>query len=323
MMLLLLGLAMASSDIVTPADPSQATAHNVPEVITTGAGEGMLELRYRAPLSEISYRAQPSYYSQGCGKTQQAGVDTLRVEGLERNFISYIPENYRNDHAYQLILAFHGRTGSNAEVQEYFALEPFAENSIIVYPSGLDDPKVAGARTWSDAGDSGDALRDYAFFDALVAYFSQHYCLNSQRIFAVGHSLGASFVNSLACARADTLAGVASLAGGVYSSRSIEAGCSQSVAMLLMHNPHDEHVPFAMGEQVLELYLEQHQTSTNAPEAVANTLLKDLQCHNYASDAPLIWCPHQQDYGWNGRYYPHGWMAGMGEAVMTFFAEVP
>ena len=112
-------------------------------------------------------------------------------------------------------MAFHGRTNNNAQVRAYYGLEqPTGDPTIFVYPLALR--QADGTFSWSNPGDKPDSLRDYALFDTIVATFAQDYCIDPDRIFVVGHSLGASFVNSLACARGD-LIGVSAVSRAVSS----------------------------------------------------------------------------------------------------------
>ena len=60
----------------------------------------------------------------------------------------------------------------------------------------------------------------------------------------VGHSMGGSFVNSLACARGDVLRAVAVVGGGYGG----VPGCRGQVAALVMHNPDDRLVPVPAGQ---------------------------------------------------------------------------
>jgi polyhydroxybutyrate depolymerase len=48
-------------------------------------------------------------------------------------------------------------------------------------------------------------------FDQLVQEFSDSYCIDLDHIYVVGHSLGARFTNSLACARGDVIRGIGSV----------------------------------------------------------------------------------------------------------------
>ena len=111
-----------------------------------------------------------------------------------------LPSPYQRGRPYPLIVAFHGRTNTNAQARDYFGLEATASPpAIFVYPAGLRD--ASGQFTWSDPGDQSGALRDFALFDTIVSDLAERFCVDLDAVFVVGHSLGASFANSLACAR--------------------------------------------------------------------------------------------------------------------------
>jgi len=82
-------------------------------------------------------------------------------------------------------------------------------------------------------------LRDFAFFDAIVKFFGEEYCIDMDRIFVVGHSLGAWFTNSLACARGDVIRAIGSVGGGTTIN-----DCSGPVAAIVMHHPEDALTDF-------------------------------------------------------------------------------
>ncbi len=147
----------------------------------------------------------------------------------------------------------------------------------------------------------------------MLAEIGRSYCLDRSAIFLVGHSLGASFANEIACARATVVKGLASVAGGSGPGR-----CTGGrVPALLLHNPHDELVPLAEGKRVRDALL-------GAPMPtvwpVAETF-QDFACLRAgSSQAPLLWCLYRQDRTPSGRYYPHQWPKGTSGLVMSFFA---
>ena len=67
-------------------------------------------------------------------------------------------------------------------------------------------------------------------------------CVDLDAVFVVGHSLGASFANSLACARGGQVRAVGSVAGGIDGT-----ACTGRAAALLLHNPADRAVPISEG----------------------------------------------------------------------------
>jgi polyhydroxybutyrate depolymerase len=252
--------------------------------------------------------------SPGCGRPPPTSVpDHVELEGRERSLIADLPTKYDSSHPHRLVVAFHGRTNNNAQVRAYYGLkQPAGDPTIFVYPLALR--QADGTFSWSDPGDKSDSLRDYALFDTIVARFAQDYCVDPDRIFVVGHSLGASFVNSLACARGDLIRGVGSVAGGVQRSH-----CRGSVAALLLHNPADKLVPWVEGERARDSLVAQN----GQDEAVAEpTEVGSFECERFAAHDPanpVVWCPHHQDQTSKGRYYPHQWPSGTGEAIMDFF----
>lgn len=253
----------------------------------------------------------------GCGKpAPDAAPSSLTVDGRTRNLIAVIPSDYRPDQPHDLVVAFHGRTNSNAEVRRYFDLERHAANpTIFVYPESLRDAQ--GRNIWSDPADSPEKLRDFSFFDAILQAMSEHYCIDRDRVFVVGHSLGASFANALACARGDVIRGLAGVGGG--SSR--PSRCTGPVAAMVMHNPRDAQVPIAEGLRLRRDLLSQDGLPTGSEPDVPQR----FNYRRYGAESeenPVLWCPLGDDRTASGRFYPHQWPAGTGAAIMAFFGRL-
>lgn len=259
--------------------------------------------------------ARAAVRSSGCRAIPPAQPPTtLFVKGRERSLIAAIPEDYDPNTPHDLLIAFHGRTNSNADVRGYYDLERHARRpTIFVYPSGL--PEAGPARSWSDPGDSADGLRDYALFDAIVAQFARLYCVDPDRIFAVGHSLGAWFVNSLGCARGNRLRAIATVGGGVSAS-----DCRGTLAAFLAHNPADRLVAFHRGEKARDLFLRMNALR-GPPRPAAPDALACLRYGAADIRTPVVWCPHPISITWRGRYYPHQWPRGTGADIMRFLTR--
>lgn len=84
---------------------------------------------------------------------------------------------------------------------------------------------------------------------------SNHYCVNPDEIYVVGHSLGGWFTSMLNCARGDKIRGV----GIVGGSPMIFPKCSGPSAAIIFHNPADPLASFAGGEQIRNNILKQNQ----------------------------------------------------------------
>ena len=240
---------------------------------------------------------------------------TSMVDGVQREYITTIGRQYDHNTPTKLIIAFHGRTNSNDEVQRYYNLDIVRdEEGIIVYPAGLP---AGGGRGRSDGWDPNSDLRDFAFFDQLVEEFGNNYCIDMDEIYVVGHSLGAWFTNTLACARGDVIRGI----GSVWWSMTPNS-CSGPVAAMIMHNPEDRLASFAGWENARDQLLAQNHCSPDIYEEMVGP--ENANCVMYTDcleDAPVVWCPHTQDYGW-GSYYPHNRPDFAAQEIWNFFQSL-
>ena len=256
----------------------------------------------------LAFPAAAASPSPGCGRPEPAQAPaSFLVDGVERQAIVIVPGGYRADLPVSLVVAFHGRTNDNARLRRYLGLEEATTMpAIFVYPAAR---RARGGFTWAAPGGSGP---DFALFDGILAEIGRSYCIDRSAVFLVGHSLGASFANELACARATVVGGLASVAGGIGPGR-----CASRVPALLLHNPPDELVPLAEGKRVRDALL---RAPMPMVWPVAETL-QDFACLRAgSSQAPLLWCLYRQDMTPGGRYYPHQWPEGASRLIMSFFA---
>lgn len=259
-------------------------------------------------------RSQPS---PGCRTGPAPPTQgTVEVRGRERALILRVPNDYRGERARELIIAFHGRTNPNSQVQGYFDLDEELPEAVIVYPSAL--PDGSGFR-WSNPGDLPADLRDFLLVERLIESLSRAYCIDLSRVFVVGHSLGASFANSVACHRAGRIRAVASVAGGIEGSE-----CQGGAAALLIHHPDDRLVPVSEGLRARDAFVRANGLPTE-PVPASEPQLRALACVRHGPDSPdpVIWCAHDDAYTYGGRYYPHNWPDAAAPAIARFFADLP
>jgi polyhydroxybutyrate depolymerase len=265
------------------------------------------------PFAGMLTDATAAQLSPGCNLPPPAPPpEVFQVSGVERQAIVAVPTGHPPGQPHPLVFAFHGRTNDNAAARAYFDLEEAAkEPTIFVYPAGL--PDESGRFTWSDPADRPSELRDYALFDAILDRMEASYCIDLDRVFVVGHSLGASFANSLACARGNRVRAHASVAGSI-----IPSACSGEVAALLLHNPQDRLVPLSEGERARDVLLGE---PGKAREPAVTKDLNGFACRQYAvGETKVVWCIHTQNMTPRNRFYPHLWPKGAADAIMKFFA---
>ncbi len=247
--------------------------------------------------------------SAGCGKAARDASLTLSVNGTDRTYLLTTPGSANISVPSPLIVAFHGRTNANDRVRQYFGLDKTATDAYIAYPAALE--ASPGSFSWADPGDSTSNLRDYAFFDAIVKELSSTYCIDMDRIFVVGHSLGAYMANSVACARGGIVRASATV-GGSTTMRN----CSGPSAAMIINNPHDTLSPHAAAESMRDVRTEQNACL----RATSDVEPKSLSCQRFGGcpDNPVVFCPHTIDDD-RGTYYPHTWPPGTEEAMVAFF----
>ncbi|MGQ9365228.1 alpha/beta hydrolase family esterase [Azospirillum sp. ST 5-10] len=253
--------------------------------------------------------------SAACGRPPPAAAPAaVTVGGRARGVIVVPPADYDPGRPHDLVIAFHGRTTANVRARRYYDLEGNAARAtIFAYPAGRQDAE--GRYTWAAAADPPGGPGGAALFDSLLRALGDTYCLDRRRVFVVGHSLGASVANSLACARGAAIRAVATVGGGITGA----TGCSGPVAAMVLHNPRDRLVPLSEGLRVRRSLLTQNGFAAGSEPASP----RRFNCRRYGpEDAadPVLWCPHADDVTGAGRFYPHQWPAGTGAAIMAFFA---
>lgn len=260
----------------------------------------------------------PTRRSTGCDPAAATPLPhPLVVAGIERTYLARVPAGPRAAPR-DLVLAFHGRTNDAAQVRAYFGLEAALPEAIVVFPRAL--PARPGSYAWAAPGDPPTAQRDFALVDALIAAVGAAHCLDLDRVFVVGHSLGAYFANDVACRMGGRVRAVASVAGGLQGER-----CVGGAAALLVHHPDDRLVPLREGARARDAFASANGLGAEPPVPIADGPLARLNCvrHEDAGAAsPVVWCARDDATTPRGRD-PHTWPTGTAAAIAAFFAGLP
>jgi len=244
--------------------------------------------------------------SAGCGLNPLGAAPTsFNVDGATRTSLTYIPSSYNQNKPVPLVFAFHGRTNSNSRVRSYYKLESSnaAKDAIILYPAGNSNGD--GSYNWNNT---------YPFVQQMYDAITSNYCVDLDKVYVIGHSLGGYITNDVACAHGDKIRAVGSVGGG-----RTETNCTGPVANMTMHNPKDRLSAFSNGEHARNLFITQNQNNQQT-KPVANpswgNCVQYQEGHDYN---PTIWCPHSVDTNWKGDYYPHTWPNDTAAVLWQFF----
>ncbi|MGA7385875.1 MAG: PHB depolymerase family esterase [Methylocella sp.] len=168
----------------------------------------------------------------------------ITVDGLNRRYVAYLPEGYRQKGALPVVLAFHGAFGDPDQLARLTGLAsaPQAKNFTIVYPQGYK-------RTWNAGSCCGAAMREHIddgkFVRALLNDLGALTKIDRRRIYATGYSNGGALSYYLACTMSQEIAAIAPVSGVMRYPKS-ECHPARPVPVLEFHGLQD-HIASYMG----------------------------------------------------------------------------
>ncbi|MEG3630966.1 alpha/beta hydrolase family esterase [Streptomyces poriticola] len=172
-----------------------------------------------APHASASQTALPhasAPESSGAATAAPDRREQLRVDGRTRNYLLHRPAETAAGRGKPLVIAFHGRGSTPAELRERsrFEADARARGMLIAYPEGLRKGWGAGTRATAQRPDPD---LDVRFTEALVAHLVRTEGADPERVYAVGFSNGGSMALRMAAERPALLAGAASVSGQLPS----------------------------------------------------------------------------------------------------------
>jgi polyhydroxybutyrate depolymerase len=183
-----------------------------------------------------------------CGQRWPAGTTsvTVRVDGYDRRARVHLPSRYRSDESVPLVLNLHGSgsTGDRQAVNSGMDGTADAHDFVVAYPDG--ERRLGSGYIWNVPGTPNWQARgpdEASFLSHLVRLLHERYCVDLDRVYAVGFSGGARLVSQLACGPDRTVAAVA-MVGGLRAPSPCGSG---PLPVLAVHgtadaqNPYDGH----------------------------------------------------------------------------------
>jgi polyhydroxybutyrate depolymerase len=184
-------------------------------------------------------------------RAQRAAGDLskLTVGALTREYLLHVPADLAKDTAVPLVFVFHGGNGQAFGTMNLTKLNDVAdrEKFLVVYPQGI-------GRSWNDGRITQvsqahrDNVDDLAFFDALLAEISKTHRVDAKRIFATGISNGGIFSHYLAANRAEKVAAIAPVVGGIAVPFNEKFKPAHPVSVLIIQGANDPLVPYDGGK---------------------------------------------------------------------------
>ena len=164
-------------------------------------------------------------------------LGTVTVDGVERGYRFYVPDNIRVPAT--LVVMLHGGFGSAEQAQEAYGWDDEADRGgfAVVYPDGDGRAWSVGGGCCGQSGRSG--TDDVAVVEAVVDAVGRQVPVDPARVYATGMSNGAMMAYRLAC-ESDRFAAIAPVAGTLMGSCVGPA----PVSVLHIHGLADTNVRF-------------------------------------------------------------------------------
>ncbi|MBQ3720075.1 MAG: feruloyl esterase [Fibrobacter sp.] len=168
------------------------------------------------------------------GKTATAGDQTVKltVQGSsgQRSFIMHVPSAYKGDKPVPLLIDYHPIGGSSEGQMrdtKYKSLTD-PEGVISLYPQGTTKTMGPG---WN-VGPCCSNDDDLEFTREMIKYVREKACIDPQRIYAAGFSMGGGMSNHVACMMSDVFAAVAPAAMDLNKTNSAKCTKARPISVI-------------------------------------------------------------------------------------------
>jgi polyhydroxybutyrate depolymerase len=240
----------------------------------------------------------------GCGKSSGTPMN-VNVP----NAIVTFPNGYDGSTPVPMMFGFHGAGRTH---QEFYEVDARTKGS---------DLEKHFAMVYLKAAGSGWASSDKSRLDTAYDQMTNDHCIDTNRVFAIGHSSGAHFIEVLLCNGDRRLTGVGLVSG------SKQCASWQAVPGILIHGTTDQErvsLNDEDGQQELAPFLTSNGCGMSSPysgamscKSIYNQATVNHGCVTYQGcSAPFVFCNHDdQNYGGTN----HGWPCFANQTFYTFF----
>ena len=205
-------------------------------------------------------------------------------DGIDREYLVYIPNEYDASISIPLVLNFHGFGGTAYDHYKYTSdMTSLADtaNFLLVYPQGAAGSD--GYSHWNIADENSKSdIDDLGFTSAMIDDLIQTYNVDTLRIYATGFSNGAAFTYDLACRLSQRIAAIAPVGENMTLVSYDECEATKPTGIISFHGTADESRPYdgiegynLSYEQINSFWTTLNETETEPTIAEINTNTED------------------------------------------------
>ncbi len=244
--------------------------------------------------------------STGCGKGMRPAGGVVMVTD---QYVLTFPANYDGKIPMPVVFGFHGANRTNIDFRGNDAAtqgSDFEKTYVMAYVKSIGND-------WTS-----QLSANFGRFDAVYDELANNHCIDTSRVFAMGHSSGAQFISNLVCRPEPRLRGVAPVASSPYG------GNCRAIPVMIIHGKMDNQRGNDGSAYVTQFVMHNGCSSTSVPypvatcNSIAGGSLVTPGCVQYqmCGKNPTIWCSHD-DPNYSGTN--HGWPCFANKAIFDFF----
>ena len=221
---------------INPPNPPASSAAVTPESSASTPESS-------SATAESSSSAEVQQVIVDCaGKTAKVGDKqnmSVTVDGKQRTFIMHIPSAYKGDKPVPLVIDYHpiGGSGNGEFGSSPYKAKTDPEGVITLYPDGTSKPGGMG-NGWN-VGPCCSNDDDVKFSYAMIDKLKEIACIDPQRIYATGFSMGGGMSNHVACMMSDVFAAVAPAAMDLNKTNSAACKMSRPISVINFRGTND------------------------------------------------------------------------------------
>jgi polyhydroxybutyrate depolymerase len=210
--------------------------------------------------------------------------EELVHDGIQREYMVYVPSIYDGSVKVPLVLNFHGFGTSNYTHYRYYSdMTNIADtaNFILVYPQGAAGSD--GYPHWNIESDySKSDIDDLGFTSIMIDSLVNLFSIDTLRVYATGFSNGAFFTYDLGCRLADKIAAIAPVGGTMPQVSFDECDATKPTSVISFHGTDDNDSPYngiqgynLSYDEINEFWSNFNETDTDAQIIEINTNNED------------------------------------------------
>jgi polyhydroxybutyrate depolymerase len=171
---------------------------------------------------------------------------TVQVGSTSRTYVLHVPATYDGSKQGPLVVDFHALTGSGVSerASSPYPAQTDPDGVVMAFPTGLVGPLGSA---WNVGPCCVADVDDVAFARALVQDVEKVACIDANRVYAVGISMGGGMAYYLACRAADMFAAIAPFAFDLMQEQLADCNPPRPITVISFRGTADMVVPYAGG----------------------------------------------------------------------------